>query len=62
MAWPGVAVSIGVTVGAIVGGVAFDAGGAHAGLAVCAAGAVLTGLAGIAVAVSARRATDTATA
>jgi predicted MFS family arabinose efflux permease len=50
MAWSSVAVAIGLTVGAIIGGVAIDAGGPHAGLMVCASAAVAAGIAGVTLA------------
>ncbi len=47
MAWPSVALSLGVTIGATIGGEAINRGGAWAGLLVCGASAVLVGGGGI---------------
>ncbi|MBG6056107.1 putative MFS family arabinose efflux permease [Salinibacterium sp. CAN_S4] len=47
MAWPSVALSLGVTIGATVGGEAINRGGAWAGLLVCGASAALVGGCGI---------------
>ncbi|MDJ0336176.1 hypothetical protein QMG83_13170 [Salinibacterium sp. G-O1] len=47
MAWPSVALSLGVTIGATVSGESINQGGAWAGLLVCGAAAVLVGGCGI---------------
>ena len=48
MAWPSVALAIGVTIGAAVAGVVVDAAGPHAGFLVTTSAALLVGLAGLA--------------
>ncbi len=47
MAWPNVAMSVGVTVGASISGAAIDASGAYAGLYVPALGGILVGACGV---------------
>ena len=47
MAWPSVALSLGVTIGATIGGEAINGGGAWAGLVVCGASATMVGGCGI---------------
>lgn len=61
MAWPTVALAIGVTVGAVVAGVVIDAAGPHAGLLVCVAAGVEVGIAAALVAVLSRARTQNPT-
>jgi predicted MFS family arabinose efflux permease len=55
MSWPSVGLAVGVTVGSAVAGALIDSGTAYSGMTVTAAGAVVTGIAGVVVSLTGGR-------
>lgn len=55
LSWPSVGLAVGVTIGSALAGALIDAGTAYSGMTVTAAGAIVTGVAGVVVALTGGR-------